>query len=163
MKNLSVNSSLLDCENELSQLEEAMKLLGHTSLIGMFLTRYAIIKACGTIERALKTLVADHAESKQSQQVKNFLQSKVRESSMNPNENNIGQLLKSFYQAWATGFNEKLKLITDKERKKQSLKSLVEARNVFAHGGNPTTTIGQVKIYFCDCRDIMTLVDQVIV
>ena len=163
MKNLSVNSSLLDCENELSQLEEAMKLLGHTSPIGMFLTRYAIIKACGTIERALKTLVADHAESKQSQQVKNFLQNKVRESSMNPNENNIGQLLRSFDQAWATDFNEKLKLIADRERKKQSLKSLVEARNTFAHGGNPVTTIGQVKIYFCDCRDIMTLVDEVIV
>lgn len=163
MKNLSVNSSLFDCESELGQLEDAMKLLGHTSPIGMFLTRYAIIKACGTIERALKTLVADYAENMQSQQVKNFLQSKVRESSMNPNENNICQLLKSFDPLWAVNFNEKVKVMTDKERKKQSLRSLVEARNVFAHCGNPTTTIGQVKIYFCDCRDIMALIDEVIV
>lgn len=163
MKNLFVSDTLLDCENELCQLEDAMKLLGHTSPIGMFLTRYAIIKACGTIERALKTLVADHAENMQSQQVKNFLQNKIRDSSINPNENNICQLLKSFDPSWASNFNEKIKTMADKDRKKQSLKSLVEARNMFAHGGNPTTTIGQVKIYFCDCRDIMTLIDEVII
>ena len=162
MKNLTVDAALKDCEDELIQLEEAMKLLGHTSPIGMFLTRYAIIKACGTIERAFKSLVADHAENKQSQQVKNFLQSKVRESSMNPNENNITQLLKSFDPQWSTDFCEKLKSIPDKERKKQSLRSLVEARNTFAHGGNPTTTIGQVKGYFCDSREIMAVVDEVI-
>lgn len=155
--------SLSDCEAELTQLEDAMKLLGHTSPIGMFLTRYAIIKACGTIERAFKSLVADHAESLQSQQVKNFLQSKVRESSMNPNENNITQLLKSFDSKWSTDFCDKLKVMADKEKKKQSLKSLVEARNAFAHGGNPITTIGQVKIYFCDSREIMDLIDEAIV
>lgn len=163
MKNLTVNASLNDCEDELVQLEDAMKLLGHTSPIGMFLTRYAIIKACGTIERAFKSLVADHAESKQSQQVKNFLQNKVRESSMNPNENNITQLLKSFDPQWSTDFCNKLKILPDKDRKKQSLRSLVEARNAFAHGGNPTTTIGQVKAYFCDSREIMGIVDEIII
>lgn len=163
MKNLSVQSSLSDCESELVQLEDAMRLLGHTSPIGMYLTRYAIIKGCGTIELAFKSLVADHAESMQSQQVKNFLQSKVRESSMNPNENNILQLLKSFDPKWATDFASELNNLSDKARKKQSLKSLVEARNLFAHGGNPTASIGQVKAYFCDSRDIMMVVDKVII
>lgn len=163
MKNLIVDAWLKDCEDELVQLENTMKLLGHTSPIGMFLTRYAIIKACGTIERAFKSLVADHSENKQSQQVKNFLRSKVRESSMNPNENNITQLLKNFDPQWSIDFCSKLKIMTDKERKKQSLRSLVEARNAFAHGGNPTTTIGQVKVYFCDSRDIMAIVDEVII
>ena len=163
MKNLTVNTALDDCEDELVQLEDAMKLLGHTSPIGMFLTRYAIIKACGTIERAFKSLVADHAENMQSQQVKNFLQNKVRESSMNPKENNITQLLKSFDPQWSTDFCNKLKILPDKDRKKQSLHSLVEARNAFAHGGNPTTTIGQVKVYFCDSREIMGIVDEIII
>jgi hypothetical protein len=160
MKNTVVDQFLNDCEEELNQLEASMTLLGHTSPLGMFLTRYAIIKACGTIERAFKSLVADFAEDKQSQQVKNYLRSRIRESSMNPNENNITQLLKSFDESWAVEFSAKLKILPEQNRKKQSLKSLVEARNSFAHGGNPTTTITQVKVYFCDCRDIMNVIDE---
>ena len=163
MKNTVVDQFLDDCEEELNQLEASMTLLGHTSPLGMFLTRYAIIKACGTIERAFKSLVADFTEDKQSQQIKNYLRSRVRESSMNPNEHNISQLLRSFDENWANEFAKKLKTLPEQSRKKQSLKSLVEARNSFAHGGNPTTTITQVKIYFCDSREIMNAIDESIV
>ena len=70
MNNKSVEQSLVDCNDELVRLEDAMSLFGATSPIGIYLSRYAIIKACGAIEQAFKSLVADSAESKQSQTFK---------------------------------------------------------------------------------------------
>jgi len=162
MINKLVEQSLVDCHDELDRLEDAMKLFGATSPIGIYLSRYAIIKACGTIEQALKSLVADSAENKQTQQIKNFLRKKIRESSMNPNEENIRKLLGSFDDAWLTQFSSQIKALPDKSKVMDSLKSLVSARNDFAHGGNPSASIANVRVYFFDSRRIMEIIDGVV-
>lgn len=162
MNNKSVEQALIDCHDELERLETAMSLFGATSPIGIYLSRYAIIKACGTIEQALKTLVADSAENKQTQQIKNFLRKKVRESSMNPNEENIRRLLESFDDAWLTQYSSQVKSLPDKAKVMDSLKSLVNARNDFAHGGNPSASIVNVRVYFSDSRRIMEIIDGIV-
>ena len=43
-----------------------------------------------------------------------------------------------------------------------SLQSLVDARNDFAHGGNPNATISDVLTYFTHARRIMEIMDDVI-
>lgn len=162
MNNKSVEQTLVDCHDELERLEDAMSLFGATSPIGIYLSRYAIIKACGTIEQALKSLVADNAENKQTQQIKNFLRKKVRESSMNPNDDNIRKLLGSFDDTWLAQFNSQIKALPDKAKVMDSLKSLVSARNDFAHGGNPSASIVNVGVYFSDSKKIMEIIDGII-
>jgi len=162
MNNTAVEGALVDCHDELERLEDAMTLFGATSPIGIYLSRYAIIKACGTIEQTFKSLVADNAENKQTQQIKNFLRKKVRESSMNPNENNIRNLLKSFDEIWASQFGDEVKALPDKAKVMSSLNSLVSARNDFAHGGNPSASIANVRVYFEDSRKLMVIIDNII-
>lgn len=162
MNNKSVEVVLDGCHDELTRLEEAMSLFGTTSPIGIYLSRYAIIKACGTIEQAFKSLVADNAEGRQTQQIKNFLRNKVRESSMNPNHSNIQRLLGSFDDAWVAEYNSQVQALSDRAKIMDSLKSLVNARNDFAHGGNPSASIVNVREYFADARKLMEIIDGVI-
>ena len=61
-----------------------------------FLQRYAIIKACGTIEYVVKTMIADHVDAGASSELQNYISVKVRESSTNPTTGNISSLLGSF-------------------------------------------------------------------
>lgn len=162
MNNNSVEMTLDGCHDELKRLEEAMSLFGATSPIGIYLSRYAIIKACGTIEQAFKSLVADNAEVKQTQQIKNFLRNKVRESSMNPNNDNILKLLGSFDDIWVAQYKAQVQALPDRAKVMDSLKSLVNARNDFAHGGNPSASIVNVHEYFADARRLMEIIDGVI-
>ena len=162
MNNKSVELALDGCHNELERLEEAMTLFGATSPIGIYLSRYAIIKACGTIEQAFKSLVADNAEAKQTQQIKNFLRNKVRESSMNPNNDNIQKLLGNFDDTWVALYKAQVQTLSDRAKVMDSLKSLVNARNDFAHGGNPSASIVNVRDYFADARKLMVIIDGVI-
>jgi hypothetical protein len=44
-----------------------------------------------------------------------------------------------------------------------SLQSLVDARNDFAHGGSPPVSIGDVLQYFAHGRELMEMLDAVVV
>lgn len=162
MNNSAVQKMLDDCTFELSQLEALVVDVGPTSSIVPYLTKYAIVRSCGTIEQSFKTIVADHCCKKSTAQVKEFLRVRVRESSSNPSWDNICTLLKQFDLTWSTGFKGKVAADVDSAQLKESLKSLVGARNDFAHGGNPSTTIGDVKDYFSHASRIIMYLDTVV-
>lgn len=124
----------------------------------MFLQRYSIIKACGTIETVVKNLIADHVDDGTSSEIQNYIQKKVRESSTNPSTGNISALLGEFSsQEWKVNFDEK---VAQHGSEKGSLNSLVQLRNDFAHGNSPNTTINTIIKYFDDARVIITLVEE---
>src|SRR5271168_5118348 len=74
-----------------------------------FLTKYALIKACGTIEVAFKALFADFASQDASSQVKNFINAKVTNSSMNPSMDNLYSMLHAFDDDWSDNFKAELR------------------------------------------------------
>lgn len=163
MNNSSVENMLNGCDAELNDLQNTVNKLGNTSPVAPYLTKYAIIRACGTIEQAFKTIVADHCSADSKAQVREFLRVRVRESSSNPSWEQICKLLKDFDKAWNEGFKTRVNADADANQIKQSLKSLVDARNDFAHGGNPSTTIGDVKDYFDHASRIVRHLDSVVV
>jgi hypothetical protein len=90
------------------------------------------------------------------------LHKRVRESSTNPSYKNIKKTLSDFDSKWEEEFEKQLKTLTNHRSIRSSLESLVAARNQFAHGGNPTITFSDVKLYFLESKHLITTLDNVI-
>lgn len=161
MNNQTVLQNLTDCSNELQKIQESINFVGQSHSIVPFLTNYAIIKCCGTIENSFKTIITDFHNTL-PQQAKNFIEETFYKSSMNPSKDNIHKSLEKFDPSWNTAFKAKLNLETDKARIESSLKSLNDARNEFAHGGRPTVSFQSIFSYFNDAKRIIEILDEVV-
>lgn len=161
MNNTQVESIILDAIQEFKQLELLVSQVGSTSPMSKYLTKYALIKACGTVEYAYKNIIAD-CHNQASSQVRNFIDTMVRESSQNPTLDNIRGTLKKFDKAWRDTFNNELSTHPDKDKLTLSLSSLNNERNAFAHGGNCSATFQNIKDYFTDALEIIYILDKVV-
>ncbi|WP_339752756.1 HEPN domain-containing protein [Algoriphagus aquimarinus] len=160
MSNSDVQTLVTECDDEFVRIEGLIYALTSTNPAVPFLTKYAVIKACGTLEQAFKVLISDFSCIGQSSKVKNFVDISFRESSINPNLDNIHKSLKKFHEPWNVSFKNFLDTDADIVRIKSSITSLNNARNQFAHGGNPTVTFNDVKNYFEDAKKIIDYIDQ---
>lgn len=159
MNNPDVDRLLNNCADELTRIQTLIDSLGIMSTVVPYLTNYALIRACGTSEQACNSIIIDFCTRTSNAQVKNFLSQKVR---VVPEYDRICQLLKEFDVAWRETFKSEVSSRSDKDQLKTSLKSLVDTRNSFAHGGNPTVSIGDVMRYFEHARQIIVVLDNVI-
>lgn len=160
MNNLIVENLILDCEEELSRISMIIEVLGHTNRAVPFLTKYALIKTCGTLEQSFKTIISDFSTGNQSYQVRNYIEVTFKDSSMNPSLDNIYKSLKKFDENWKTTFKSLLDNHNDDLRIKQSINSLNNARNEFAHGGSPQITFNDVERYFADAKIVIEFIDS---
>lgn len=159
MNNPYVQALVDECDNDFERIEKIIEVLTNTNPAVPYLTKYVIIKACGTLEQAFKIMISDFSCVGQSLQVKKFIDISFRESSINPNLENIHTALKKFDVQWNTNFKGYLNADLDIARIKSSITSLNNARNQFAHGGNPTVTFSDVKDYFDDAKKIINYLD----
>jgi hypothetical protein len=163
MNNLNANEQINLCSTELERIKHIIIGIGKTSHPVPFLTKYAIIKSCGTIESCFKTIIADYRVHEQNEQIRNFVDGKFRKSSINPSKENIHSTLKLFSESWNIKFKEEIDSLPDKNKVLDSLKSLNEARNTFAHGGNPSASFDNVIEYFNDSVRILKIIDDIVV
>lgn len=161
MNNKNAQSSIDSCIEELERIETLIdNLLGHTSPIIPYLTKYAIVRACGTIEYCFKTIIADLHTG--TPQVLNYIDNTIRSSSMNPSISNMCTTLKKFDENWNTSFIEKIRIHEHPQRLRDSIESLNSARNSFAHGGTPTSTFENIKGYFNDTVLLIQMLDEIV-
>ncbi|MGV2449130.1 UNVERIFIED_CONTAM: HEPN domain-containing protein [Ralstonia mannitolilytica] len=160
MNNRDAQSLVDECDYDFDRIERVIDVLHSTNTAVPYLTKYAIIKACGTLEQAFKIIISDFSCSGQSAQVRKFIETSFKESSINPNLDNIHKSLKRFDDQWNETFKALLTNDNDNERIKASIASLNNARNQFAHGGNPTATFTDIKAYFDDAKKIILYLDQ---
>lgn len=162
MNNQEALTSIQECTNELTRIQFLIESVGGTSPLASFLTRYATIKSCGTIELCFKTIISD-IHSGQSPQIVNYVDSTIRNSSMNPSLDNICKVLKKFDLEWCNNFKERFRRLPDYPKVKDSLESLNEARNTFAHGKHITASFNDIKSYFHDSIKVIELLDNIVV
>lgn len=89
--------TLDDCSTELESIKSRVNKDQFDSMV-KFLQRYAIIKACGTIETVVKSLIADHVEQHALPETQQYLETKVRDSSTNP-KTSINTIIRYFDDA----------------------------------------------------------------
>lgn len=162
MNNADVQQELGKCASELAHVKTLVDSQGITSGIVPYLTKYAVIRACGVIEQSFKAVVADFCAHQSNKQVKRFLERRVRDGSANPSYANMLTLLKDFDEDWNKKLKAQIELEPNKANLLTSLQSLVDARNDFAHGGNPTASISDVLQYFSHATRIVELIDDVV-
>jgi hypothetical protein len=163
MNNVEVQRLLDECSTELSKVKTLIDGVGIASNIAPYLTKYSLIRACGTIEQAFKSIICDFCSRRSKKQVKHFLEQRVRDSSMNPTYSNICKLLKGFDEDWLDQFKTSIDNSPHRATWMTSLQSLVDARNHFAHGGNPSASIGDVTTYYQHCRAVIEALDSKVI
>lgn len=163
MNNAAVDQHLKKCRAELDHVQAAINAIGVTSPVTPYLTNYAVIRACGAVEVSFKSLIADFCTKRSKKQVKRFIHMKIKRGSANPSQKNIMYILHQFDVDWKKSFEINLKSDPNKQSLLDSLQSLVDARNEFAHGGSPTMTIADVLKHFDHARRVVEHVDSIIV
>lgn len=73
------------------------------------------------------------------------------------------EMLDQFDEGWKKTFKANIGADPDKTHLLDSLQSLVDARNEFAHGGNPTLSISDGIRHFDHARRVLEYVDHVVV
>ena len=126
------------------------------------MTKYSVIKCCGTIEQCFKTIIYDYLEVGATSQAKNFIEQTFKKSSMNPNWDNITKSLKKFDKNWFDKFKIEIQKLKCPEKIQSSLLSLNQNRNRFAHGDDITVSFDQVTLYFEDSCKIIEALDEVV-
>ena len=163
MNNTDVGNMIAQCDIELAHIQTLISSFGATSLVVPYLTKYAAVRACGCIETSFKAVIADYCSLRSKKQVKRFINRRVRDGSANPNINNIHKFLLDFDPSWHTQFKVNLKAEPNSANLLTSLQSLVDARNEFSHGGNPTLSLADIVTYFAHAKRIIEIMDTVVV
>jgi hypothetical protein len=162
MNNSDVDLLLTQCSAELAHVKASIDALGVTSPVSPYLTMYAVIRACGSIEVSFKALIADFCNKRSKKQVKRYIALKITRSSANPSHSKIVEMLDQFDENWKTGYKASIGADPAKTHLLDSLQSLVDARNEFAHGGSPTLSINDVIRHFDHARKVLEHVDLVV-
>lgn len=163
MNNPDVAQMLSACDDELTHVQAIVGSLGATSAVVPYLTKYAVVRACGSIETSFKAVIADYCSHRSKKQVKRFIDRRIRDGSANPTIANIYKFLLDFDADWHTTFKDQLNAEPNKAHLFTSLQSLVDARNEFAHGGNPTTSLADVVSYFSHAKKVIEIMDATVV
>lgn len=162
MHNSDVQQVLDECSIDVNNVKTIVDSLGVSSNIAPYLSKYSIVRACGAIEIAYKSIIADYCSRRSKPQVKSYINHYIKERSSNPSYDNISKILNSFDRGWANDFRDMVRRHPRSANLLTSLQSLVDARNDFAHGGNPTVSINDIVNYYQDSYEIINLLDTII-
>ena len=157
-----LKEQILQCNRELKEVDNIYNDLNALSKTRSYLTNYALIKTCGTIEFVYRAIIADFFDQFQVPQINTYLEKNLRSGSRSALYENMLKSLKEFDDEWASNFQKMVDQESDKGRIIQSIKSLVNNRHNFAHGKNSTVTFGDIKQYYCDGLVLISKIDRVI-
>lgn len=159
MNNTNADTAIKDCLNELNRIERIINAEGSTSPICSYLTKYALIRTCGTIEVCYKTIIADYYE-RYSSALGSFITHHVRNATRNGTYENSCTALREFDETKSKNFKVVINSLPDKEKILSSMKSLNTARNNVAHGISSTLSFTDIKGHFNDAIKVIEKLDD---
>lgn len=127
-----------------------------------YLTNYALIKASGTVEFVYRSIVADYFSALSDSRIDTYLDTEVRKGSMSAKYDMMLKLLGKFDDQWKKSFQKAVQTRSDKDRLIAASNSLVTNRHSFAHGKNPTATFNEIKQYYLDVVELITIFDSIV-
>lgn len=151
-----------ECTTELVNISATITELQPFDKLKSYLTKYALIKSCGTIEYVYRALVADYFDRSNLTQVPTYIDKTVRNGSMSATYDNMSGLLGKFDENWKRNFKNAVSQHPDSQRIIESANSLVTNRHQFAHGKNTTATFNDIKQYYTDALELIRIMDSVV-
>ena len=148
---------LRDCSIELRAIQKWISRNRFDSNV-KYLISYSVVKASGTIERVLKSMLFDYISRGANAEAVNYFTKHITDASFNPSPGKIEQILDSFNTSWSSSFKSAI----GGKQQKTDLKSLVELRNSFAHGSSVTSSIEDVLRYYTAGIWILNEVSKII-
>ena len=149
-----------ECTTELTDISSKISALPPLDKTRAYLTKYALIKSCGTIEFVYRSLVAYYFDQSNLSQVPTYIDKTVREGSMSAKYDNMSGLLGKFDDTWRANFKNAVAQHPDSQRIISSTNSLVTNRHQFAHGKTPTATFNDIKQYYTDALELIRIMDS---
>ena len=160
MNNTDVDRILQDCDAELTSIGNAMSNSSFAP-INQYLTMYALIKSCSTVERGYKKIVADYYKLR-CPDVASYLENKVMNSSTNPTYESICKLIKDFNDQAEATFKQNMQALANYNKIVAQLGSLVTNRNNFAHGQTVTCSFTDIVDYYTCAKEVLICMDNII-
>lgn len=152
-----------DCDAELVDIDSRITTMQALDTGKKYLTQYALIRTCGTIEYVYRSIVADFFSQYGISQIDQYLDQHIRSGSMSATYDNMKKLLKAFDDGWERTFKSNVDAHPECMRIKSSISSLVNNRHLFAHGKAPTATFSDIKQYYSDAKTLVQLFDQAVI
>lgn len=146
-----------ECTAELNDISSRIGKLPPLDKARLYLTNYALIKACGTVEFVYRSIVADFFDQSSLSQIHTYIDKTVRSGS-----DNMGKLLGKFDDNWKKTFVNLVKQRGDKQKIIDSSNSLVTNRHLFAHGKSPTASFNDIFQYYHDTLELINMLDMVV-
>lgn len=157
-----LSNQLAECTRQLSEIDTKISALQPFDKVRAYLTQYALIKACGTLEFVYRSIVADYFDQSSLTQIHTYLDKTVRSGSMSATYDNMSSLLGKFDSNWRSAFKNAVQARPDGQRIIASAKSLVTNRHLFAHGQSPTATFNDIFQYYNDALELINELDAVV-
>lgn len=151
-----------ECTIELNDISARISKLPPLDKARLYLTNYALIKACGTVEFVYRSIVADFFDQSSLSQIHTYIDKTVRSGSMSATYDNMSKLLGKFDDSWKKSFVNLVKQHTDKQKIIDSSNSLVNNRHLFAHGKAPTASFNDIVQYYQDTLELIKMLDIVV-
>lgn len=162
INNPNAQTAIDDCNAELSRITDIIKGVGSTSPLSGYLTKYSLIRICGTLEVCYKTIIADYYENL-APQLGRYIGYHLRNASMNPTYGNICQALGRFDDNRQRNFKTAVDELPNKESLKDAFSVLNRERNNVAHGINSTLSFNDMKSRFSEAIKVIEALDSVMV
>lgn len=153
---------LADCTAELDDIGQRIDALPLLDQGCRYLTNYALIKACGTVEFVYRSIVADHFAQLSNDRIDTYLDSTIRRGSNSAKYENMKNLLKKFDPQWCTNFHHAVTKLDNGQRLIAASNSLVANRHNFAHGKSPSATFLEIKQYYLDVVQLIDVFDSIV-
>ena len=159
---------LNDCNAELNDIDAKIKALAALDKTKQYLTNYALMKVCGTVEFVYRSIIADFFAKLACSQIDNYLEQTVRSNSRGAKYETMRSLLGKFDGNWSENFKDLVLLHIDANGNKDGQKlisssnSLVTNRNLFAHGKTPTASFASIVSYYMDVVILINILDSVV-
>jgi len=151
-----------ECTTELNDISSRISKLPPLDKARLYLTNYALIKSCGTVEFVYRSIVADFFDKSSLSQIHTYIDKTVRSGSMSATYDNMSKLLGKFDDNWKKTFVNLVKQSTDKQKIIDSSNSLVNNRHLFAHGKAPTASFSDILQYYQDTLELINMLDAVV-
>lgn len=161
MKN-ELQDLIHECTMELDEINQRMGELPSLDKMRLYLTNYALIKACGTLEYVYRSIVADYFDQSPLTQIHTYIDKTVRNGSMSATYDKMSGLLGKFDDSWRNHFRNTVQQHDNCQRIISSSNSLVANRHLFAHGQAPTASFNDIYQYYQDTLVLIQILDTVV-